>query len=317
MELIIIIVCALILDLVFGDPYWLPHPVCLIGNVITLLEKKIRNSIKNEFLGGILLVVIVGIISFGLPFIILYMAYSFNYYLSILIEVYFCYQILAIKSLKTESMKVYHTLNCGKLSEARSYLSYIVGRDTQGLDEKGIMKAAVETVAENTTDGIAAPLIFMAVGGAPLAFLYKSINTMDSMIGYKNDRYLYFGRFAAHLDDVVNFIPARITAITMIIASFFLKLDFKNAVKIYLRDRKKHTSPNSAQTESVCAGALNVQIAGDACYFGQPVHKPTIGDNNREIEPFDIVLTNKLMYMTSILSVIIVIFVRGIFVWMN
>jgi adenosylcobinamide-phosphate synthase len=234
-----------------------------------------------------------------------------HFYLGLLVEIYFCYQILAFKSLKTESMKVYHPLMKGNLAEARMYLSYIVGRDTQDLDAKGIMKAAVETVAENTTDGVVAPLIFMAVGGAPLAFLYKAINTMDSMIGYKNDKYFYFGKFAARIDDAANFIPARIAAMAMIIVSYFLRLDTRNAIKIYIRDRKKHKSPNSAQTESVCAGALDIQLGGDARYFGKPAKKPTIGDDTREIQPGDIILANRLMYATGIFVALLAIVARG------
>ncbi len=317
MKLIIIIVCAVVLDLIFGDPDGVPHPICLIGNMIAHMEKKIRKVLRNEFLGGMLLALSVGMLSFLLPFVILYLAHRINYYVALLLEIYFCYKILAIKSLKTESMKVYHSLVYGNLNEARKYLSYIVGRDTEALSAKEITKATVETVAENTTDAVVAPLIFMAFGGAPLAFLYKAINTMDSMIGYKNEKYYYFGKFAARLDDVANFIPSRIAAIAMILASSLLKLDLKNAVKIYIRDRKKHKSPNSAQTESVCAGALNIQLAGDACYFGQLVHKPIIGDNNREIVPEDIVLANKLMYVTSLLAVIIILTVKGVICWMR
>ena len=213
-------------------------------------------------------------------------------------------------------MKVYYPLNEGNYPEARKYLSYIVGRDTQNLDAKGITKATVETIAENTTDGVVAPLFYMAIGGAPLAFLYKAINTMDSMIGYRNEKYEKFGKVAARLDDIANFIPARITALLMIAASALNGLDYKNAFRMFLRDRKNHKSPNSAQTESVCAGALNVQLAGNAYYFGQLVHKPTIGDNNREIVAQDIVLTNKLMYTTSVLAVIAAMIVRGCIWWM-
>jgi len=312
MKNIIIIAFAVVLDLIFGDPHWLPHPICLIGNMISFLEKKIRGVLKKEFLGGMLLALIVGVLSFSIPFILLYIAYRLNFYIGLLIETYFCYQILAIKSLKTESMKVYHPLMSGNLTEARKYLSYIVGRDTQSLDEKAIMKGAVETVAENTTDGVVAPLFFMAIGGAPLAFLYKAINTMDSMIGYKNDKYFYFGKFAARLDDVANFIPARIAAIAMIIATFVLRLDTKNAIKIYVRDRKKHKSPNSAQTESICAGAFDIQLAGDAYYFGKLTKKPTIGDDIRDIKPGDIIWANRLMYVTAIFVALVAIIIRGV-----
>ncbi len=312
-----IIGIAFILDLIFGDPYFLPHPICLIGNTISFLEKKIRRWLKNELLGGALLVFLVLVLSFGIPFAILHAAGRINNYLALVIEIYFCYQIFAVKSLKTESMKVYDPLTQKDMLGARKFLSYIVGRDTENLDEKGVIKATVETIAENTTDGVIAPLLFMAAGGAPLAFFYKAINTMDSMIGYKNEKYIRFGKCAARLDDAANFIPARIAALIMLVASAFLRLDFSGAVKIYLRDRKNHKSPNSAQTESVCAGALRVQLAGAASYFGQLVPKPTIGDAIRAIEPKDIVVTNQLMYLTSILAVIIVITVRGLIWWLT
>ncbi len=303
MKHIIIIGIAYLLDLIFGDPHWLPHPICLIGNTISFLEKKIRKCIKNELLGGGLLVVLVLALSYVLPFTILFALGKWNHILAVVLETYFCYQILAVKSLKTESMKVYYPLVNGDLQQARKYLSYIVGRDTEKLDQKSVIRATVETIAENTTDGVIAPLLFMAIGGAPLAFLYKAINTMDSMIGYKNEKYILFGRCAAKLDDVANFIPARLAAVLMILASGILRLDFRGAVKIFVRDRYQHKSPNSAQTESVCAGALRVQLAGDAFYFGKPVHKPTIGDALREIVPEDIIVTNRLMYVTSALAV--------------
>ncbi len=316
MRYLFVIGIAFILDLIFGDPYWLLHPVCIIGKAISALEKMLRKIVKNELFAGTVLVLVISGLAFFVPFLILYLANTLNYYLAMGIEIYFCYQIFAVKSLKKESMKVYYPLNEGNNPEARKYLSYIVGRDTQNLDAKGITKATVETIAENTTDGVVAPLFYMAIGGAPLAFLYKAINTMDSMIGYRNEKYEKFGKVAARLDDIANFIPARITALLMIAASALNGLDYKNAFRMFLRDRKNHKSPNSAQTESVCAGALNVQLAGNAYYFGQLVHKPTIGDNNREIVAQDIVLTNKLMYTTSVLAVIAAMIVRGCIWWM-
>lgn len=316
MRYLFVIGIAFILDLIFGDPYWLLHPVCIIGKAISALEKMLRKIVKNELFAGTVLVLVISGLAFFVPFLILYLANTLNYYLAMGIEIYFCYQIFAVKSLKKESMKVYYPLKEGNYPEARKYLSYIVGRDTQNLDAKGITKATVETIAENTTDGVVAPLFYMAIGGAPLAFLYKAINTMDSMIGYRNEKYEKFGKVAARFDDIANFIPARITALLMITASALNGLDYKNAFRMFLRDRKNHKSPNSAQTESVCAGALNVQLAGNAYYFGQLVHKPTIGDNNREIVAQDIVLTNKLMYTTSVLAVIAAMIVRGCIWWM-
>lgn len=310
MKIAFIIICAFILDLIIGDPYWLPHPICFIGKMISFLEIKIRKVFKNEFFGGFILSIAVIFVSFALPFFILYFVGKINFYLGLVLEIYFSFQILATKSLKKESMKVYFPLIQKDIQSARKYLSYIVGRDTENLDKKAITKATVETIAENTTDGVIAPLFFIAIGGAPLGFLYKAINTMDSMIGYKNEKYIRFGKFAARLDDVANFIPARLSAIFMIISTFFLRLDAKNAIKIYIRDRKNHKSPNSAQTESVCAGALNIQLAGDASYFGVLTRKPTIGNKNREIEPNDIIKTNQLMVWAAILGAVFLILVR-------
>ncbi|MHB1485585.1 MAG: adenosylcobinamide-phosphate synthase CbiB [Saccharofermentanales bacterium] len=312
MRIAIIILCAYVLDLIFGDPNWLPHPVCLIGKIISEGEKRFRRWVGNEFAGGVLLTITVLLISFSIPFVILYIAYSVNRIFGMIVETYFCYQIFAAKSLKTESMKVYAQLADCDLPLARKFLSYIVGRDTQELGAEGIQKATIETVAENTTDGVIAPLIFMTIGGAPLGFLYKAVNTLDSMIGYKNAKYFDFGRFAARLDDFANFIPARISAMLMIAGSFILRLDAKNAFRIYLRDRKKHKSPNSAQTESVCAGALNIQLAGDASYFGVLVEKPTIGDKNREINTDDIKAANRLMYATAAIGAAICVIIRVI-----
>jgi len=300
MRIVIIMVIAFVLDYIFGDPGFLPHPICLIGNGISFFEKNIRKLIKFEFLAGMILAILVVSLSFLIPFAILYFTYQLNIYFGIAIEIYFCFQILAAKSLKKESMKVYFPIVKNDITNARKYLSYIVGRDTQNLEKDQIIKATVETIAENTTDGVTAPLIFMCIGGAPLAFMYKAVNTLDSMIGYKNEKYIRFGKFAARLDDFANFIPARVTALIMIFSSFVLRLDYKNAFKIFLRDRKNHKSPNSAQTESVCAGALNIQLAGDASYFGKIVKKPTIGDKKREIKPEDIILANKLMYVTAV-----------------
>ena len=307
---LVALVMGYILDLIFGDPYWMPHPVRFIGNLISLLEKVIRRFIsktkRGEYIGGIILTAIVVSISMVIPLIIILIAKTINKYLALIVESFMCYQILATKSLKVESMKVYDELAKNDLPSARKAVSMIVGRDTKDLTFSGVAKAAVETVAENTSDGIIAPMIFIAIGGAPMGFFYKAINTMDSMVGYKNERYINFGRFAAKLDDVVNYLPARISAYQMILSSFFLRYDYKNAFKIYKRDRYNHASPNSAQTESVCAGALDVQLAGNAYYFGKLYEKPTIGDNIREINYDDIKKANRLLYCTSIISIVII-----------
>ncbi len=301
-----------LLDLLFGDPYFLPHPIRFIGCLIAKVEKcflgknKSRNE-KRKLRQGICMVIIVLSSTMTAATLILFLAYSMNCYLGIAVEMIMTYQILAAKCLKDESMKVYQCLKEKTLPEARKAVSMIVGRDTDCLDEAGVAKAAIETVAENTSDGVIAPMLYTALGGPILGLLYKAVNTMDSMIGYKNDTYLYFGRAAAKLDDVVNFLPARISAYLMIIASFIGGKCFsgKKAYYIYKRDNRNHASPNSAQTESVCAGALGIQLAGDASYFGKIVKKPYIGDSVRAVEYEDIRRVNRLMYLTAWLSAII------------
>ena len=234
---------------------------------------------------------------------ILYLAYHISFYLGLAVESFMCYQILATKSLKVESDRVYQEIQTGDIARARKAVSMIVGRDTQNLTIEGVTKAAVETVAENTSDGVIAPLFYMVIGGALLGFGYKAVNTMDSMVGYKNDRYLYFGRTAAKLDDIVNYIPARISALLMVISCFFCGKEFdgKRAWYIFKRDRYNHASPNSAQTEAVCAGALGIRLAGNASYFGKIVQKPYIGDAERAVETEDIKRANRLLYATAIL----------------
>lgn len=292
-----------VLDLLFGDPRQIYHPIRIIGNLISVLEKEIRKVFPKtpggELAGGVVLVFLTVGISTAVPAVLLAIAAWIHPAVYWALASFWSWQILATKSLKTESMKVYAPLKDGDLPAARYAVSMIVGRDTERLSEEGVAKAAVETVAENTSDGIVAPLIFLAVGGPALGFLYKSVNTMDSMVGYKNDKYLYFGRAAARLDDVLNFFPARISAWLMIAAAAVLGMDGRNAKRIYLRDRHNHASPNSAQTEAVMAGALRVQLAGDAWYFGKRYEKPTIGDPFRSVEPEDIVRANRLMYLTS------------------
>ena len=303
------IIGGFILDLIFGDPHWLPHPICLIGNLIGFLERNLRPKLAPNktalLVGGALMVIIVLVISFVVPMAILLAAAMVSPWLAFALETIMCYQIFATKCLRDESMHVYDALRKQDLADARVKLSWIVGRDTQNLDEEEITKGAVETVAENTADGIIAPMLYMFLGGVPLAFLYKGINTMDSMVGYKNDKFLYFGRCAAKLDDLANLIPARITGLVMIVAAFLLGLDGKNAWKVFWRDRYNHLSPNSAMTESVTAGALNIQLGGDHFYFGKLVHKDTIGDDIRPVCPEDIVKTNNLLYVTAVLCLVL------------
>jgi len=296
-----------ILDLILGDPYCLPHPVRFIGKLITAVERGLRKKSTEstaKLWQGRCLVVIVLVSVVAVASILVIAAYWFNPYAGIVLETIMTYQILAVKCLKVESMKVYRALKDEDLAQARTAVSMIVGRDTACLDAEGIAKAAIETVAENTSDGVIAPMLYLAVGGPILGFFYKAVNTMDSMVGYKNDRYLYFGRAAAKLDDFVNFIPARISACLMIAAVFLLDRTNKmfsgrGALKIYRRDRRNHASPNSAQTESVCAGALGIRLAGDASYFGKIVKKPYIGDALRSVESEDIRRVNQLMYVAA------------------
>ena len=260
---------------------------------------------KNERLGGAVMAICVLIICGGVPFAILFFAYRLNYFFGIAIESVICYFMLAAKSLKQAGMSVYKPLKNGDVDGARKSVSMIVGRDTESLDDIGITKAAVETVAENTSDGVIAPLIYMAIGGGVLGCVYKAINTMDSMVGYKNERYINFGRFAAKLDDIANYIPSRISAYLMIFASKIMGCNSRNAYRIFKRDSRNHASPNSAQTESVVAGALEIQLAGDAYYFGKLYKKPFIGDSIKPIKYDNIADSIKLMYMTSVISAVL------------
>ena len=309
MKILCVCLIGMILDWIFGDPVWLYHPVRIIGKWISFLEKILRkfagdqegNEKKLLIAGGILWTLVI-LASAAVPMGILYLAEKFSPCAAFVLECFWCYQLLAARSLGKESKKVYKKLIQDDLSGARLAVSMIVGRDTENLTVEGVTKAAVETVAENTNDGVIAPLIYMLIGGPILGFVYKAVNTMDSMLGYKNEKYLYFGRVAAKMDDVAGFIPARISALLMILASCLLGMDGKNALWIWKRDRRKHASPNAAQTEAVCAGALQVQLAGDAWYFGKKHEKDTIGDPIREIEPRDILRSEKLMIGTEVLT---------------
>ena len=306
-------IAGFVLDLLIGDPHFIPHPVRLIGSLISSLDKRLNcdagyNSSEKKlnlikYKRGMLLAFTVIFATFAMSVIIIVAAYSINLYAGVIAEAVMTWQILATKCLRVESMRVYDALRTDGVDAGRRAVSMIVGRDTSVLDAVGVTRAAVETIAENTSDGVIAPMLYTAIGGPVLGFVYKAVNTMDSMLGYKNDKYMYFGRFAARLDDVVNFIPARISAYLMIAAAFIggRQFDGRNAYRIFKRDRFNHASPNSAQTESVCAGALRVQLAGDAVYFGKLVKKKYIGDGLREIEYEDIKRANRLMYITAFL----------------
>lgn len=302
------------IDLLVGDPHGIPHPVVGIGKLISFLEKRLRRVFpktdRGEIAAGAVLWVLVAIICTALPAGILFLCDRLSPWLRLTVESLMCWQILATKSLKDESMKVYMALESGDLEESRHAVSMIVGRDTARLDDAGVTRAAVETVAENTSDGVVAPMLFLALGGAPLGFLYKAINTMDSMLGYVEPPYKNIGLVPAKMDDAANFIPSRLSALLMIAAGFLLGLDGKNGWQIFRRDRRNHASPNSAQTESVCAGLLGVRLAGDAWYHGVLHKKKYIGDDTREIAHRDILLACRLLYMTAFLTLLLCVFIK-------
>ena len=313
-ELSLVLVLGFILDLFLGDPDWMPHPIVLIGKLISALEKCIRDifpkSKSGERLGGLLLAILVPGISFFLPFFILLIAGKFFYPLKLALEVFWCWQILAAKTLAKEGKMVCEKVRASDLIGARKQVGRIVGRDTGELTMTGVVKACVETIAESTSDGVIAPLFFMAIGGIPVGFLYKAVNTLDSMVGYKNEKYRYFGTCSARLDDILNFIPARITAILMILVSAFLGFDYKGAFRVWKRDRLKHLSPNSGNPEAAVAGALGIMLGGDAFYFGELHKKATLGDDVRNPEAEDINRAIKLMYGSSALCLLILIIGR-------
>ena len=304
-----------LLDLLAGDPHWLYHPVRLIGKLIGILEKILRGifpkSPSGERIAGFFLAAGTCVITFFAAAALTRGADRLGSVPALIVRSLLCYWLFAVRALKDESMKVYERLRADDPDGARRAVSMIVGRDTDRLDEEGVAKAAVETVAENTSDGIIAPMFFMVLGGPVLGWLYKAVNTMDSMVGYKNDRYLYFGRFAAKLDDVCNLVPARLSALLMILSCPLAGLDRKEAWRIFRRDRYNHASPNSAQTEAVMAGALRVQLAGDAWYFGKLYHKKTIGDPVRPVEAEDIRRANRLLYITSALGLAVFLLLRA------
>ena len=303
-----------VLDAIFGDPAWLPHPVVLMGKAITALEKRLRAQFpqtpQGELCGGAVLAAVLPVGTFLITALVCRLVAALHPLAGLAVQMFWCAQALAAKGLAQESRNVYKELQKQDLPAARKAVARIVGRDTQNLTAEGVTKAAVETVAENASDGVIAPLLYMLLGGAPLALTYKAINTMDSMLGYKNEKYLYFGRIPAKLDDAANYLPSRLAALLWVAAAAFTHNDAKGAWKIWRRDRRNHASPNSAQTESACAGALGVQLAGPAYYFGEYYDKPTIGDPLREIEPRDILRANRMMYAESLLALVLGLAVR-------
>ena len=309
MEIIYAAALGFLLDIILGDPSWMPHPVVFMGKAISVLEKYLREhfpkSADGERRAGLLLAIILPVGTLVISCLILFVCGLIHPALRFAAEVIWSWQVLAMKGLRQESMNVYRKLKDDTIENARLAVGRIVGRDTQALSSEGVTKAAVETVAENFSDGEIAPLFWMLIGGAPLALCYKAVNTMDSMVGYKNERFINFGRYAAKLDDIVNYIPARISALLLIAAAPFCGASAKNAFRIWKRDRRNHASPNSAQTEAAAAGALGIQLAGPAYYFGEYYDKPTIGDSLRPIETEDIRRANNMNYAAGIIGLVI------------
>ncbi len=303
------ILLAFILDLMLGDPAFPPHPVVLMGRIITGAEKGLRRIFpktkQGELAAGSVLAVLLPLGTFAFTGSVLYVCFRWNRWVAFALHTFWCYQCLAVRSMLRESKNVYRVLQTEDLAAAQAAVGRVVGRDTSVLDRTGVVKATVETVAENFSDGVMAPLFFIMLGGAPLAMAYKAVNTMDSMIGYKNDRYLYFGRVAAHMDDVAGFLPARMGAFLMMLGAGLCRSSLSGAFHIWKRDRYNHASPNSAQTESVIAGAFGVQLAGPAIYFGKRYDKPYIGDGLREIEDADILRVNRIFLVASLLGTIL------------
>ncbi len=309
MKILALTAAGFLLDLMLGDPEWFPHPVVMMGRVIVRLEKVLRGSFSDTPEGrrraGMILAAVLPAGTFFIALLIIKIAGFIHPSLGYTAAGIWCWQALAMCCLKKESENVRRKLVSGTLAEARKAVGRIVGRDTGELSDAGVTRAAVETVAENFSDGEIAPLFYMLIGGAPLALAYKAVNTMDSMVGYKNEDYIDFGRAAAKLDDAANFLPSRLAAILLIAAAPLVGLDGKNAFRIWRCDRRKHASPNSAQTEAAMAGALHVQLAGPASYFGERVEKPYIGDPDRPIEPEDIRRANRLMYAAGFLGILV------------
>lgn len=308
---VIPIIAGFILDALVGDPHSLPHPIRAVGRLISAMEGFVRKHFRDLKKGGVFLGAAVSVICTAVPLILLIVLYRISLIAGAAAETVLCCYMIAARDLRDESMKVCRAAKAGDVEGARKAVSMIVGRDTAVLDEKGIIKAAVETVAENTSDGVTAPLFYMGLGGAVGAMFYKAVNTMDSMIGYRNEKYGDIGWFAAKLDDVLNYIPSRLTALIMTLTAPLAGLDGRNSFRIWRRDRRNHASPNSAQTESACAGALHVRLAGDAWYFGELHRKPYIGDDDRPVEAEDIRRANRLMYVSAAVMVIIAAVMRA------
>ncbi len=309
MEILLAAALGCLLDVLLADPAWMPHPVVLMGRCITALERGLRRIFpqtpEGERRAGACLAVILPLGTLAVCGGAIFLANLIHPVLAFVLQVLWCWQALAARGLVQESCRVLAELEKGDLESARNAVSRIVGRDTQALTAQGVTKAAVETVAENFSDGVVAPLFYLMIGGAPLGMMYKAVNTMDSMVGYKNDRYLHFGRYAAKLDDVANYLPSRLSALLLLAGGVLTGGNGKNGWRIWRRDRRNHASPNSAQTEAACAGLLEIQLAGSASYFGKVVEKPTIGDPVRPVEPEDIRRANRMMMTASLLALLL------------
>ena len=301
----ILLLIAVGLDLVFGDPRFLHHPVVYIGRLINFLETGLRGMLNNRFLAGILLCLTVLLVAGGVTALLLWLSGEIHPLLQSAVAVYIAFTTLALRQLHKESREVVALLEEGDIGSARRSLSLIVGRDTAHLNEEEILRACIETVAENTSDGVIAPLFYLFLGGPVLAMIYKATNTLDSMVGYRDDRFREMGRASARLDDVLNLIPARLTGLLMVIVSLPLGLNGWSALKVMLRDARKTSSPNSGFPESATAGALGIQLGGPAIYFGQKVKKPTLGDPDRPVTFGSYRSTIHLMYASSFLALLI------------
>lgn len=307
------IILAFLLDCVLGDPYNFPHPVKFIGKYIKFFENKVFKKVHSDkelkYKYGFILLVTTCLIVYGSTFVILFVAKSINIYLFYILNIILLWTSIAPKCLANEAYKVYKELVNKNIDEARKKISYLVSRDTKELDFQSIAKATIETVFENTSDGIIAPLFFAAIGGTPLAMCYKAVSTLDSMVGYHNQKYEHFGFFSAKADDILNFIPARVSGLLIVVSSVFLNYDYKSSWEIFLRDRKNHKSSNSAHPEAAGAGALGIQLGGATSYFGKVTNKPYIGNLIKEIEATDIIKSIKLMYTSTIIWILILVLI--------
>jgi adenosylcobinamide-phosphate synthase len=306
------VLCGFLLDLLLGDPVLpIPHTVVLMGRCITSLEGILRRRFPKtpggELAAGGVLALILSGGAWLLSWTALRLCALVHPALYFALGTFWCWQALALRDLRTESMLVLTQLERNDLPAARAALSRIVGRDTEQLDEAGIIRAAVETVAENCSDGVIAPLCYLMLGGAPLGLWYKAVNTMDSMIGYRNSRYLYFGRCGARLDDLANYLPSRFSALMLICAGFLTGQNGKRGWRIWRRDRRNHPSPNSAQCEAAVAGILGIELGGAASYFGVRHEKPTIGDATRPVSPEDIGRANRLVLWAALTALAVLV----------